>query len=160
MFGARWEEARDVYYRHIRAHHLDTLAPLPGIAAMLRALDAAGIYMGVVSNKDGGLLRAEAKHLGWERHFGALVGAGDALRDKPACEPLDMALTVSGLARHAGVWYVGDTGMDMECACTSACTPVLLRAHVADEAEFAAYPPLHRFANPLELLGFLGVRDS
>ena len=160
MFGDRWEEAREVYYRHIRAHHLDTLAPIPGIAGMLKALGAAGIYMGVVSNKDGTLLRAEAKHLGWDGHFGALVGAGDAARDKPACDPLDMALAESGIARGDDVWYVGDTGMDMECACISLCTPVLLRAQVADEAEFAAHPPLHRFAKPLELLSFLGVRDS
>jgi phosphoglycolate phosphatase len=160
MFGGRWEEARDVYYRHIRAHHLDTLLPLPGIAEMLAALDRAGIYLGVVSNKDGALLRAEAEHLGWGRHFGALVGAGDASRDKPACEPLDMALAKSGFTRGDTVWYVGDTGMDMQCACTSLCIPVLLRPTVLDEAEFVDYPPQHRFAKPLELLSFLGIRDS
>ena len=156
MFGDRWEEAREVYYRHFRANHLSDLREMPGIADMLAVLSDAGLYMGVVSNKDGQLLRAEARHLGWDRYFGALVGAGDAARDKPAADPIALALKPSGHVADTTIWYVGDTNVDMECACTALCVPVLLRAHDAQDDEFAAHPPLHTFKNPAEFLTFLG----
>ena len=129
----------------------------PGSATALRR---AGIYLGVVSNKNGDILRKEVAHLGWEAHFGALVGAGDAARDKPACEPLEMALAPSGVACGTEVWYVGDTGIDMECACAALCVPVLLRATPFEEAEFAAHPPQQRFSDPRQLLRFLGIAEN
>ena len=38
LFGTRWQEARDVFYRTFSAIHLDHLAPLPGAAEMLDGL--------------------------------------------------------------------------------------------------------------------------
>lgn len=157
MFGDRWEEAREVYYRHFRAHHLQDLREMPGVAAMLAELSGAGFYMGVVSNKDGGLLRAEVAHLGWDKYFGALVGAGDAARDKPARDPIVLALQPSGQAAGASIWYVGDTNVDMECACAASCVPVLLRSHGAGDGEFDLHPPRHSFINPKEFMEFLGL---
>lgn len=159
MFGERWEEAREVYYGHFRAHHLQELREMPGIADMLAVLANAGFYMGVVSNKDGALLRAEAVHLGWDRYFGALVGAGDAARDKPARDPIELALQPSGHAAGAAIWYVGDTNVDMECAFAATCVPVLLRGHDAGEGEFDAHPPVYTFKNPADFLGFLGLGE-
>ena len=159
MFGERWEEAREVYYRHFRAHHLQDLREMPGIADMLAVLAGAGVYMGVVSNKDGALLRAEAAHLGWDRYFGALVGAGDAARDKPACDPIELALQPSGHATGSMIWYVGDTNVDMECACAATCVPILLRSHDAGVGEFDAHPPVYTFKNPADFLAFLGLGE-
>ncbi len=157
MFGDRWEEAREAYYRHFRAHHLEDLRALPGTGDMIASLQAAGIYLGIVSNKDGGLLRAEVGHLGWEGYFGALVGAGDAARDKPARDPIELALKPSGLVGGAEIWYVGDTNIDMECAHAGACVPVLLRDAPAHPGEFDAHPPRHRFASPENMLAFLAM---
>src|SRR5947207_8896485 len=56
-FGERWEEARDIYLDRFRAIHLDRLIALPGREAMLRGLAGEGIFLGVVSNKTGELLR-------------------------------------------------------------------------------------------------------
>ena len=56
LFGDRWEEAKDVFYGHFKAIHLDRLTPLPGAADMLAELVEEGIYLGVVSNKTGTLL--------------------------------------------------------------------------------------------------------
>ena len=58
-FGERWEEAREIYLDRFRAIHLDRLTALPGREAMLRSLVKTGIYLGVVSNKTGPLLRRE-----------------------------------------------------------------------------------------------------
>lgn len=108
MFGARWEEAREVFYRSFEDIHLSHLRPLPGAGAMLAELEAAGIYLAVVSNKVGDYLRTEAAALGWSGHFGRLVGATDAEADKPHPAPVRLALAPSGLAPGADVWFVGD----------------------------------------------------
>src|SRR5437588_4404543 len=65
LFGERWEEAQGIYLDMFREIHLDRLNPLPGREAMLRALAKEGMYLGVVSNKTGELLRREVARLGW-----------------------------------------------------------------------------------------------
>ena len=95
MFGDRWEEAQKIFYETFQTTHLERLREMPGAGDLLTALSDAGVYLGVVSNKQGRYLRAEAEHLGWSRHFGQLVGATDAPRDKPAVDPVDMALAGS-----------------------------------------------------------------
>lgn len=92
MFGENWIEARDVFTRTFEAIHLDYLRPLPGIEDMLRRLHQEGLYLAVVSNKRGTFLRTEARALGWDIWFGALVGASDAAADKPAVDPVTLAL--------------------------------------------------------------------
>jgi len=139
LFGARWEEARDVFYDAVRACHLKVLRPMPGVPAMLAALD--GLPRGVVSNKQGPLLRAEAAHLGWR--FGALVGAGDAASDKPAAAPLLLALARLGHGPGRDIWYVGDTALDMEAARAAGCTAVLLGDAAHDGGVQACAPDLH-----------------
>jgi phosphoglycolate phosphatase len=64
-FGDRWEEARDIYLARFRSIHLDRLTPLSGREAMLRDLVGQGMFLGVVSNKTGELLRPEVARLGW-----------------------------------------------------------------------------------------------
>jgi phosphoglycolate phosphatase len=117
---------------------------LPGAADALAALKGAGIYLGVVSNKRGDLLRREADHLGWTPHFGRLVGAGDAVRDKPDPAPVAMALRPAGIAPGREVWFVGDTGIDMACARNAGCIPVLVGGLDPESAEFRdARPECH-----------------
>ena len=84
LFHDRWEEAGEVFYQRYADSHVKKLRPLAGAEKMLEFLTDAGIYLGVVSNKKGDFLRHEAKHLGWDRFFGALVGALDAKKDKPS----------------------------------------------------------------------------
>lgn len=149
-FGARWEEARDIYLDRFRAIHLDRLAALPGCGELLRGLAAEKIFLGVVSNKTGALLRREAEQLGWSSYFGRLVGAGDAAVDKPDAAPVRLALEPSGIAAEDGVWFVGDTGVDMECAVNSGCVPVLLGGE-PDADEHLEYAPRLVFSDPATL---------
>jgi phosphoglycolate phosphatase len=143
LFGARWEEARDIFYGRFRAIHLDALAALPGAESLLGAVAAHGLWLGVVSNKSGDHLRLEAKKLGWERYFGRIVGATDAARDKPAPDPVHMALNGSGVPAGGDVWFVGDTAIDMECAKNTGCVPVLVRETEPEEGEFGASRIFH-----------------
>jgi phosphoglycolate phosphatase len=141
MFGAEWERARDVFYAAVRSCHLDVLSPLPGAATALVAAAALG-PQAVISNKQGPLLRAEAAHLGWAAQFAALVGAGDAARDKPDPAPFRMALAACGVPAGAVVWYVGDTAMDMQAARAAGCVAVLVGGAAHDGGVMNARPDL------------------
>jgi phosphoglycolate phosphatase len=141
MFGAEWERARDVFYTAVRACHLDVLNPMPGAAAAIAAAGGIG-RQGVISNKQGPLLRAEATHLGWAHHFAALVGAGDATADKPDPAPFALALAACGVQPGAAVWYVGDTAMDMQAARAAGCTAVLVGGAPHDGGIAHAMPDL------------------
>jgi phosphoglycolate phosphatase len=153
-FGARWEEARDIYLDRFRAIHLDRLTSLPGRHELLQGLASEGIFLGVVSNKTGALLRREAERLGWSGYFGRIVGAGDADVDKPDAAPVRLALQPSGFAAGEGVWFVGDTGVDIECAHNSGCVPVLLGGEPASE-ELMEYAPRLAFSEPDRLFRYI-----
>jgi phosphoglycolate phosphatase len=131
LFGEEWEQAGEAFYRHFEAIHLDRLAPLDGAAHALEALAEAGIYLGVVSNKSGRLLRLEAQHL----------GAGDAKRDKPAPDPVILALQGSNIEPGGDVWFAGDAAIDLECARNAGCVGVLVRDLGPGAGEFEGFEP-------------------
>lgn len=107
------------------------------------ALVQRGYDLSIVSNKRGDYLRREAAHLGWTGYFRALVGAGDAPRDKPASEAVELALSGGpardGARRH--VWFIGDSEIDLLCALNSGCYSVLLREQAPQAGEFTQAPP-------------------
>ena len=140
LFGDRWEEARTIYYDHFAANHIAQLRALPGAGDLLEALHGHGVYLAVVSNKTGRFLREEAEALGWSRYFGRLVGAADAPADKPAVEPVTMALEPADLPHHEA-WFVGDADIDMECAHAAGCVPVLVSE---GDGDFSRFPPALR----------------
>lgn len=141
LFGERWEEAAQLFYDSFAAIHLETLRPLPGAVDLLEALAADGVPMGVVSNKNGTYLRAEAEHLGWNRYFHKVIGAQDAPKDKPAADPVHMVLAGTGVAAGETVWFVGDSAVDLACAHGAGCVPVLLHPEDPHPEDLSAYPP-------------------
>ncbi len=152
LFGERWQEAQGIFYDTFARIHLDRLKPFPESHPLLAGLRDMGIYCAVVSNKTGHYLRAEAEHLGWTEYFAALIGAGDAPRDKPAREPVEMALVGSGIAVGSQVWFVGDAAVDMQCAQATGCIAVRLQPLPAENPAFADFPPTYAFTNGLEIL--------
>ena len=153
LFGARAEEATGIFYRTYESDHLETLEAREGAETLLRGLaDSGGYYLAVVSNKRGDLLRSEAARLGWDRYFERLVGATDAVRDKPAVDAVEMALGDSGLAPGPAVWFVGDTDIDMVCATNAGCLPVLLRDQPPGDGEFTGSEPGVYVADCVQLL--------
>ncbi len=141
MFGDRAKEAGRIFSDHFAARHLTELRAMPGAGDLLRSLAVSGVYLGIVSNKRGRFLRLEADHLGWTGHFMRLVGAADAIEDKPSVAPVDLALEGSGVPRGAHVWFVGDTDIDMVCALNAGCFPVLLRPEPMAPGEFDLHQP-------------------
>lgn len=155
MFGERWEEARDVFYGRFREIHLERLAVCPGAEDLLKLLLKKNVYLGVVSNKSGEHLRREADHLGWSGYFSRLVGATDAEQDKPAVDPVLMALDGSELELGEHIWFVGDTRIDMECAYKASCTPVLISESAVNKEVFADFLPKYSFSSLPALTGLV-----
>jgi len=155
LFGEKWRDAGELFYEHYAAIHVERLRPLPGAEAMLQTFTDADIHLGVVSNKNGGFLRLEASHLGWDRFFGALVGALDAEQDKPDPKPVTLALGPSGIKSGPAVWFVGDADIDLECAHNAGLTPILLRQHAPAPGEMSAHPPARHFPDCDALCKFI-----
>lgn len=157
LFGERWDEARRLYLRYFTAIHLERLSPLPGASEMLDEARAAGLYLAVLSNKTGQILRREADHLGWHDYFTRLVGAGDASADKPNPAAMRLALKGSDAAGSA-VWYVGDTALDMECAARAGCAGILVGELDPLDQGFTQFPPQRHFATFREMSRYLNLR--
>lgn len=146
LFGERWKEAEKTFYEAFEQLHLLELRPLAGAEELLGWASGAGFYMGVVSNKRGSYLRQEAAHLGWDRYFAALAGAADAVRDKPAREHVQKALDPGKHQPGRHVWFIGDTDIDLVCAHSNGCIPVLVRSQPPHVGEFGEAAPQHYFS--------------
>ena len=159
-FGEDWERARDIFYAEIRARHLTDLTLLDGGAEIVAQV--AGIpdlFCAVVSNKDGVLLRAEVAHLGWQGLFDAVVGAGDAARDKPHPDVIAHTLPAD-VPPHPDVWFVGDSPIDMECAHKSGLTGVLIGAAAPGEGGADPWPPHRRYRSLTDLGAALKAQSN
>ncbi len=151
IFGDEWERAGEVFYGHFEKTHLERLSPLPQAENILGELSKMGIYTGIVSNKTGRLLRLEVNHLGWDKMLGTIIGSGDAKRDKPAKDPVEMALSGSSIPPGPDVWFVGDAPIDMECAINAGCLAVLVHEKPPNDAEFGPFMPHWHTAQLSEL---------
>jgi phosphoglycolate phosphatase len=149
LFGDKWQDAAELFYARYGEIHAELIEPIDGIEEMLAELTACEIYLAVVSNKTGKYLRLEADHLDWTRYFGPIIGAMDAKQDKPAKDPVLLAMQDGPILGDPwnpnDIWFVGDTDIDMECALNANCTPVLLRKNTPEPGEFDTFPPQFEF---------------
>ena len=108
------DEALRRYQAHYAAHCRDHTAPYDGVLPALRALDAAGKRLAVVSNKPDKMVKLLS-----EEHFGAFmhvaIGETPERRRKPAPDTVYAALEALGASKDGAV-YVGDSEVDVETA--------------------------------------------
>jgi phosphoglycolate phosphatase len=116
LFPDDWQSAIDDFYAHVRDRHIEDIVLLPFVNEMLEQLSAHKIPLGIVSNKTKTLLVKELDHFGFTNQFGSIVGAGDAMRDKPDAAPLVLALEQLGIEASTDVWMIGDTPVDWDAA--------------------------------------------
>ncbi len=126
LFGENFAEGERIFYEAVDKLHLLELSTLKGAEDLLKDLKIRGIYMGIVSNKEGNYLRKEVDHLGWKPHFHKVIGARDTKEDKPSPFPVLAALHESSLVPGHDVWFVGDSIVDVYCARASGCIPVVV----------------------------------
>ncbi|MGB4106703.1 MAG: HAD family hydrolase [Alphaproteobacteria bacterium] len=146
LYGHEIEKAKTLFGDYVTKYHMENLKPMPGAKELLDAGKNLGILMGIISNKKAEFLRQEIRGFGWEGYFGAVVGAGDAPRDKPAADPLIKVAHEAGIM-IADSWYVGDTDVDLQCAQNASCASVFL-AHDSRSDEWTKlYKPFLIFKN-------------
>jgi haloacid dehalogenase superfamily, subfamily IA, variant 1 with third motif having Dx(3-4)D or Dx(3-4)E len=126
LFGDAHEEGIRVFYDIVKKRHVENLVAHEGAEALLHHVKGRGIYVGIVSNKEGDLLRKEVAHLGWTEHFHQIVGSRDTEADKPSHIPVLRALKPSTIRPGKEVWFVGDSITDVQCARATGCTPFVV----------------------------------
>lgn len=148
LTGASAEESQAMYASYQDLYYTEYIQQTPphaGAHALVETLAAAGVALGVVTNKNefGGRLMVSVQ--GWDGRFGSIVGRDTASLPKPSPEAALFALRTLAVA-PAEAALVGDTEFDMNCgrdAClayvigiTGARTAAHLRAegatHVVD----------------------------
>jgi phosphoglycolate phosphatase len=125
LFGDQAKEAQRYFYKIIEQDNLAGLNPMPEAQELLEVLLQLRIPTGVVSNKNKVFLSREVTHLGWNKYFGVFVGAGDAIRDKPAADPILLALEKLNVPASSNVWMVGDAPVDWDCAHAAGCQAIV-----------------------------------
>lgn len=126
LFGENWKEAQDYFYKNFTEYHLQELRTMPGALPLLDFLAKQNIKLGVVSNKKSPILTKEIEFLEWSKFFDVVIGSGDADKDKPAPDPIFLALEKVGLKASEEIWFVGDTIVDWQAANASGCQPIAL----------------------------------
>lgn len=134
-FGSNAAAASNIFYETYARLAPSTVKAKAGREAFLQAF--ANRPMAIVSNKRGDILRAEVAALGWGKYFQALIGAGDAERDKPDTAPYAMLLGYTSWPQGQGV-YIGDSPVDAAFAQNCALEGILLVDETHAEAELVA----------------------
>lgn len=161
VFGDRAAEAGKIYREQYGALHEAHLEPIAGSFELLAALQEMQIYTAIVSNKSGDYLRDEVRYFNWGHYFARQIGAGDATRDKPHPAPVELALDGSGIVPGPDVWFVGDTGVDLQVAHATGCTPILVNGQHLKPGEREEFPPAAEFATlPALHAALLSVRNK
>ena len=147
LFGKKSEQALKFFYEAFERFQLETLRVLYGAEELIQTLSKNDIYLAIVSNKNGDHLRKEVIELGWSGYFQKVVGASDAIEDKPSIEPVKMALKSAGLDSNSIIWFVGDSVLDLQCATISGCVPILIEGSGIDDECLKDWPPHSIFSS-------------
>ena len=154
LFGDDWQKAEQIYQTTYLKHRYEKLTLLPQAREMLDLLKADGtIYMSIVSNKTGQTLREEISYLKLDDYFVKQIGSLDADNDKPAIDPVLLALKPSSIVPSEDVWFIGDTVIDVECAINAGCTPFIYGP--TDVSNYESYKKINRLNSWQDLLKLL-----
>jgi phosphoglycolate phosphatase len=126
IFGDDWHKAYKVYQEEYAKNQFTSLNLFPKVFETLEFLSKHNIYLAIVSNKNGDMLRKEVAHLNLNKYFTKIVGSSDAKADKPSKEAILKSLEDSHIQANKQVWFVGDSEIDMQCALNADCTPILI----------------------------------
>ena len=156
LYGPHSREAQALFESYVTKNHLNDLKPMEGAKDLLEALLDLDIPAGLVSNKRSDFIRAEVQNFGWESFFVSVVGAGEAMQDKPSAAPLLLAIERASLASNLNkIWYIGDTETDLQCAKNAGCPSVFVQTPQEIDHNLQEYKPVLIVKNCTELKEFL-----
>lgn len=113
------------FRKHYLLHSLDTTAPYPGIMEMIKALNASGKHIAVVSNKFYQATQELVRHF-FGDEIKVAIGERPDIRKKPAPDTVVEAMRQLGVKKDTAV-YIGDSDVDIDTArnCGMPCISVL-----------------------------------
>ncbi|WP_290885628.1 phosphoglycolate phosphatase [Hoeflea sp.] len=124
--GVALDETTDrmmgIYGKHLTRHTV----LMPGAMEMVVAYAAAGMKIGVVTNKPEAFTREILAHFGLDAHVAVVVGGDSGPSRKPAPDMLEHALKSVGLTAAAAL-MVGDSPADIDAAKAARMTSVAVR---------------------------------
>jgi len=160
LYGAAGAAVVEEYVRVYQARADEMMAGLttliPGAAEAVRALDRAGLRLGIVSQKLRYRVEEVLEREGLLSSFAVVLGAEDVDEFKPDPGGLLRAVERLGATPDASL-FVGDTAIDAETAARAGVAFVALLSGVTARQEFAAYPPLAFLDSVRDLPAYLGL---
>lgn len=141
----------------LRAHYLRTarsrVQAFPGVAELLEALRARGVWLAVCSNQAESSVRQLLHQLDLAQHFSRIVGGDSLPRRKPDPMPLEWLMAQAG-SHPERTLMVGDSAVDVACAEAAGCAIALMRHADETPSPARAVPSFPGFeALSLHLLG-------
>jgi len=129
--------------------HFGAVQPFePGVRAMLAKLRAAGLRIGMLTNRRRALFTHELNKVdgtGWRELFDVVVCGDDVRRRKPAPDMVQRALDELGLEPGPGVWFVGDSTTDTVAAKEAGVTAIYYNGAKWEPAYLVRiFPGTHR----------------
>ncbi len=153
LYGEQAEQIKDSLITYVDENYIHSLMIMDGAEDLLKTLKNSGLRAGVVSNKRHERLENDIRHLGWDKYIDVVVGAGAARLDKPAPDPILLALEKIRIAPSlVNVWYAGDTATDMESAQAAGVTKILLLHGVGGKELAEQYCPSYVFDDLREFI--------
>lgn len=130
VFGTEWQKASDIFEKSFYSDdYMKHLELIDEMQQFIGSVSEKNIPLLVVSSKEGNKLRQEADALHMTNTFKAIIGAGDAVNNKPSKEIVVFAFAKAGIdiipSKEQQVWFIGDAISDVMCAYSSGCVPVL-----------------------------------
>ncbi len=116
----RLQAGIDAFKRHYAAVNGNRAGVYPGVREGLRAWQAAGLRLGVVTNKPGLFTEALLERMGLDGFFAVVVSGDTTEFKKPHPEPLRHALAILGTAPGENL-HIGDSKNDIEAARAAGC---------------------------------------
>jgi phosphoglycolate phosphatase len=145
------EMTRQFLDRYAEAPAVHTTA-YPGAVDAVAALAAAGIAVGICTNKAAAMARAVLEALGFAPYVGVLVGGDSGHGMKP--DPAPLLACIAGLgATPGGTAYIGDHAVDVATARASGVRVLVVPFGYGDVSTLAADGLVPDFAGLPALLG-------
>ncbi|MEO3764150.1 HAD family hydrolase [Streptomyces sp. B8F3] len=141
-------------HKTLYATHYETLTPLPGAGDLLRALDARGWRIGLVTSADDRQLTAMREAIGADDVIRDTASSTDVTHGKPAPDPLRHAMELVGSDTN-GTVFVGDSVWDMQAASRAGITAVALLSGGIPRAHLEHAGAHETYEDPSDLLAHL-----
>lgn len=118
IYGEAEDKALELFIAYMQENHINGLSLYKNSLDLLNKLQTINTQMILVSNKRELLLNKEIDHLNTRKYFKSIVGAGEAITDKPSDAPVNLALNQANISLNSihNAWFIGDSQTDIDCA--------------------------------------------